>query len=210
MRYLSRPSLLAGLVLLAPHADLTAQASTPLSPGMRVRVTVATLPSATGTVVESTDSEFRFAREGSPDTITVVYSNVTRLDMSQGMHNRVAHDAIWGAGMGAALGAVVGAFSDRSDPRYSWDVQDSVPSYCSVVNPECQSNPGRTEHHPPFLNRTMTGLGIGALAGAAVGALYGHFRKTEIWETLPPEKYHVHMAVAPTWGGARVQLRIAM
>lgn len=210
MPYISRASLLTALMLLAPHAALTAQTSAPLSPGMRVRVTVPTLPSAAGTVVGSTDRQFRFAPESSPDTITVAYSNVSRLDISQGMHNRTAHDAIWGAGMGAALGAVVGAFTDRSDPRYSWDTEDSIPAYCSVVDPDCQSRQGRTEHHPPFLTRTLKGLGIGALAGAAVGALYGHFRKSEIWETLPPEQYHVHVAVAPSWRGVGVRLSIAM
>lgn len=195
-------------MLLTPHAALTAQTSAPLSPGMRVRVTVPATPSAIGTVVESTEREFRFARENSQDTITVVYSNITRLDISQGMHNRTVHDAIWGAGMGAALGAVVGAFSDRSDPQYAY-YKDSIPAYCSVMDPACQTRP-RTRHHPPFLNRTMTGLGIGALAGAAVGALYGHLRKSEIWETLPPEKYHVHVAVAPSRGGVGVRLSIAI
>jgi hypothetical protein len=56
----------------------------------------------------------------------------------------------------------------------------------------------------------MTGFGIGALAGAAAGALYGHLRKSEIWETLAPEKYHVHVAVTPSRGGATVQFRVAM
>ena len=210
MTHLSRASLLATVMLLAAHSALTAQDSTPLSPGMRVRVTVPTVPSAAGTVVQSTDREFRFAPEDSPDTITVAYSNITRLDVSHGMHNRTAHDAIWGAGMGAALGAVVGAFTDRSDPKYSYDTEDPIPPYCSVVNPTCQSNVGKTEHHPPFLNRLMTGFGIGALAGAAAGALYGHFRKTELWETLAPERYHVNVAVTPSRGGVGVRLSIAM
>jgi hypothetical protein len=177
---------------------------------MRVRVTVATLPSAKGTVVESSERSFRFAREQGTDTITVEYANVVQLDVSQGMHNRTVHDAIWGAGMGAAVGAVVGAVSGSGpDPRYTW-YSDSVPAYCSVVDPDCQSRP-RTKHHPPFLNRTMKGLGIGALAGAAVGALYGHLRKSELWKRVPPERYRVHVALFPaSVKGVGVELSIAM
>lgn len=201
-------SLLALLCNVAPRAVALAQEAAPLIPGTRIRVTVATLPSAKGTVVESSEQTFRFAREKSADTITVEYSNVTQLDVSRGMHNRVVHDAIWGAGMGAALGAVVGAFSDRSDPQYAY-YGDSIPAYCSVVDPSCQTRP-RTRHHPPFLNRTMTGLGIGALAGAAVGALYGRLRKSEIWERVPPEQYRVHVAIAPSIDGVGLQLSIAM
>lgn len=208
MAQLLRVSSLVALLALLAQGSVAAQEAPPLSPGMRVRVTVAPLPSAEGTVVESSEQTFRFAREESSDTITVEYSNITQLDLSRGMHNRTMHDAIWGAGMGAALGAVVGAFSDRSDPRYTW-YADSIPEYCSVADPDCQSRP-RTKHHPPFLNRTMKGLGIGALAGAAVGALYGHLRKSEIWERIPPEQYHVHVAVAPSLGGVGLQLSIAM
>ena len=201
-------SLLALLCNAAPRAVALAQGAAPLTPGTRVRVTVATLPSAQGTVVESSEQTFRFAREKSADTITVEYSNITELDVSRGMHNRLVHDAIWGAGMGAALGAVVGGFSDRSEAKYAY-YDDTVKTGCSVVNPGCPPRlPER--QHPPFLIRTMKGLGIGALAGAAVGALYGHLRKTEIWETLPPEKYHVHVAVAPSLGGVGLKLSIAM
>jgi hypothetical protein len=112
--------------------------------------------------------------------------------------------------MGAALGAVVGAFSDAgTEPRYAW-YTDSIPAYCSVVDPDCKSRP-RTRHHPPFVKRTLTGLGIGAVAGVALGAIYGHLRKSEIWERVPPESYRVHVAVFPeSTRGIGVQLSIAM
>jgi hypothetical protein len=194
-------------MLLVANFALEAQAQAPLSAGMRVRVSVVSLAPATGTVVASTDTTFLFARENSSDTITVEYANVNRLDVSHGMSNRTLHDAIWGAGMGAALGAVVGAFSDRSEPRYAY-YSDSIPEYCSVADPDCQARP-RTRHHPPFLERTLKGFGIGAVAGAAIGAIYGHFRKTERWETLPAEKYHVHVAMTPYPGGG-VRLRFTM
>lgn len=208
MTHLSRVSLLAVLLCLAPRTALMAQSSAPLSPGMRVRLTVAALPKTSGTVVESSESTFRFTPEKSTDTITVEYANVTRIDVSQGMHNRAVHHAIWGAGMGAAAGAVVGAFSDRSDAKFAY-YEDSIPAYCSVLDPECQTR-ARTRHHPPFLNRTMKGLGIGALAGAVAGALYGYLRKTETWETLPAEKYHVHVAISPSRSGVGVRLSMTM
>ncbi|HEY9479859.1 MAG TPA: hypothetical protein VIP79_07200 [Gemmatimonadaceae bacterium] len=201
---------LALLSVFAAPAMVAAQSAKPLSPGMRVRVTVATLPRAKGIVVESSDRAFRFAPEKSADTITVEYANVVQLDVSRGMHNRTAHDAIWGAGMGAALGAVVGAASSAgTEARYAY-YDDTVKTGCSVVNPGCPARlPKRL--HPPFLNRTMTGLGIGALAGAALGALYGHLRKSEIWERVPPESYRVHVALFPeSTRGIGVQLSIAM
>lgn len=211
---------LALIFVLVPLSVLEAQRADPLSPGMRVRITVDSLPSVKGTVVASAGQTFRIAPDNRADTIEVEYSRVDRLDVSGGMHNRVLHDALWGGGMLAALGAVVGAVSDAgTEPRFAWykdTIPYSGPTGCSVVDPHCDPNGGAAQGpsdrvSPPFLVKTLKGAGIGAAAGLLAGAIFGHFRKSEVWHQRSPEQYRVHVAVTPVSGrGVAVKLSFAM
>ena len=211
MTYISRGSLLVVLMLLAPPAALTAQGSTPLSPGTRVRVTVAPMPTAKGTVVESSDRSFRFVPEKSSDTITVEYAKVTELDVSRGFTHRVAHHAGLGSAAGLVVGGIVGAARHANFPKTA----NGGAGGCSAVDADCIHNGGNPPEDPTGLDakRTAKGAAIGAAAGFVAGMVVGKILKSEVWEKLPSERYGVHVAVFPTVNGhegVALQFRIAM
>lgn len=206
-----RASSLVLLFTLAPLPRAAGQSASPLSPGMHVRITVDSLSSVKGTVIGSAGPTFQIAPDNRADTIEVEYSRVDRLEVSRGMRNRVLHDALWGGGMLGALGAVVGAASDAgTDPQFVWYKDAPPPDGCSAIDPRCTKPPRETES-PPFLKKTLKGLGIGAAAGLLAGAVVGKLRKSEVWHRLSPEEYRVHVAVAPAAdNGVILRLSLAM
>lgn len=209
MKSLSAPTLLAALMLLAPLAALTAQSPTPLSPGARVRVTVQSIPTTEGTVVESSDRSFRFVRDKSSDTITVEYASVTRLEVSVGRRHRILHHAALGAVAGFVVGGIIGA---ARHPNFPNTYKSSDPGGCSAVNPHCVTDSGDPSGDPTGADakRTAKGAAIGAAAGFVVGMALGKILESEVWRTVPAEKYHVHVAMTPVPGGVGLRFTMAM
>jgi hypothetical protein len=208
MAHLSGASLLAALMLLAPYAALGAQASTPLSPGMRVQVKVATIPSARGRVVSVNETSFGFQPDGSPDTLTVDFARVERLDMSGGLQHRILHFAALGGAGGLVVGGIIGA---AEHPNFPDTEEPSGQSGCSVTDPECTGS-GEMTGDPTGVDakRTATRALLGAAIGGVAGAIFGSLRKWEVWKRIPSDQYHVHVAVQPMLNGVGMRLSLTM
>jgi len=173
-----------------------AQSAELLVPGARVRVAVESPPRIIGTVIEPAGSTLLLARADSTDTLAVKYAAITRLDVSLGKRHRTLHSAAVGALMGAAAGFGVGALVDAT----------------SKPTPVVYTVEGQTwkAHYPPFIRRTLTGAGIGAVAGALFGVVWGHTHLSEVWHRIPYQQYRMHITAVPAGrGGATLAVSIS-
>lgn len=186
----------AALAVCMVVGSARAQGSELLVPGARVRVAVESPPRIIGTVIEPSGNTLTLAKADSSDTLAVKYAAITRLDVSLGKRHRMLHSTAVGALMGAAVGFGAGALVDAtSKPTpvvYSVDGQSLKAQY------------------PPFIRRTLTGAGIGAVAGALVGAVWGQTHVSEVWRRIPYRQYRMHIAVIPAgWRGATLAFAIS-
>jgi hypothetical protein len=174
----------------------------------------------TGTIVSVSEHAFGFRPENGSDTVYVDYDHVQRIDVSQGRRHRVLRDAVFGGIAGIVIGGVIGAASHPNFPSSEVVIPpgDTSEGGCTIRDTDC-AEPDPAPHEPTIIHREPTGadLGrtarsaaIGAAAGFALGAIYGQLRKTELWETLPAEKYHIHVAMTPCRGGIGLRFTMAM
>lgn len=185
----------AALVVCTAVGSAGAQGSELLVPGARVRVAVEAPPKVVGTVLEPSGTTLILARADSSDTLAVKYAAITRLEVSLGKRHRVLHAAAVAAMMGAAAGfgagAIVDAASKPTPVVYTVDGQNLKAQY------------------PPFIRRTLTGAGIGAVAGALVGAVWGRTHLSEVWRRIPYQQYRMHIAAVPDgWHGATLAVTV--
>jgi hypothetical protein len=207
---LSLASLLALVSALFPCTSAASQQAERLSPGMRVRLQVIAAPRATGTIVSTAAGSFGFQAEGGSDTIFVDYARIQRIDVSQGRHHRIVRDAILGGIGGLVVGGVIGAASHANFPGSQVIVPpppDDPGSGCTIRDPTCTDPSPPPQQQPKVvyreptgadLQRTAKGAAIGAAAGAIAGAILGRLIKSEVWKKLPPDRYRVNVALAPS------------
>ncbi len=163
------------VVSLVPSATLSAQVPPPLEPGQRVRVTARDSIGQprgrlVGMVVTVTAENIVVEQRG--DQLTIPREVVTRLEVSRGRKSNVGKGAAFGflggAGLGALLGAVVGASAQRGD--------------------FCQRDSGCAGEYA-----LIGGAAFGVL-GAGIGAIVGAASKTDRWEEVPLDRLSVGFA----------------
>jgi hypothetical protein len=116
---------------------------------------------------------------GDQTPVRVPRQAITQLDVSTGRHGHALKGMIIGAASAAALFALI--------PR---------DQYCADLRPG--------EYCP-----TQAELaGLGAIGGAAWGALIGHLIKSDRWSSVPLEQ--VHVSLAPALGRGAVGLSLAV
>ena len=146
------------IALTAPSADLLAQATPPLTPGTRVRLTAPALnlpDREEGRVLALRRDTLDVRLEGISDSLALPLAYVTTLEVSPGRHSAVGKGVFLGLITGGLLGALVGA-------------QTYHP--CDCINLGRGWNAG-------------IGGVIGGLAGMVVGGVIGaHGRET--WEPV--------------------------
>jgi hypothetical protein len=179
------------LAALLSAGPASAQDTTRLARGQRVRVSPwrKAWPSATGQLVALDDGGILIRRD-SAHVARYDWRDIRRVEISRGRRNGADKGRDIGALVGFLAGAVVGV---RSAP-YSLE--------------HCPDFPDRSQFN--FAERCaweeLVDVGwtlaigfVGALPGAAIGALIGLPFHYEMWEEAPPERLTVR--VAPLRGG---------
>jgi hypothetical protein len=191
---MSRPtvsSFVAVLLLCLASAQGTTQSpardarygetSTLMTPGARVRITLASQRAWLGTLVSVVDDSM-FVRQGSSaDTTLIRLSQVTRLEVSNGKRRstHLVRNTVIGAAIGSGLGWVIGAAtSDGGCSRTDACWLD----YEAMVA-------------APTIHNEGPGLVIGGLAGGALGLLVSRAR-TDDWRpvSLGPRRTAVRLS----------------
>lgn len=145
---------LFALALLSAPAALRAQSDAPLGVGTRVRITAPTVLNRklAGEGVRMTADTLVLARRD--EDVAVPLDAVERIEMSRGKDRFTG--MLWGAGIGAASGAAIGAIS------------------CEVIGEDCTYVEAGS-----LLVGAMAGI-----AGAGVGAVAGFAIGDERWTTI--------------------------
>jgi hypothetical protein len=121
--------------------------------------------------------------QGRNDSTVLAAADISRLELSRGVHTQVIKGLIVGAVSGAVLGAVI--------------------SYASYTKPECTDLAGCIVDVSIKNRSTETAMGaiagvaIGALVGAGVGAVW----RVENWEYWPIPGRATGLRIVPTRGG---------
>lgn len=159
---MGRRGLLLSTFLCAQGA-LAAQVPPMITPGSRVRVTLARAEAPLIGVVQAlrADSLLLELEPGVGETRTIHIPGVARVELSQGVQRRTAKGAAVGAVVGITLGALLGAQSDDE---------------CDVE--VCVDLVSREES-------IVLGAVIVGLLGTAVGAVIGHLSRQERWVRVP-------------------------
>ena len=155
-----------------------------VAPGTRVRVTVPGQARRVGTVVALTgDTLVARWERGEPRGVPL--SQLSRLEVSRGLHERPWRGAGIGLALGATVGVVIGAATYEG----------------------CEGRANCMELGGPGTNAVAAGLVIGT-GGAVVGGLLGAVRRTEKWQTVGLERVRVG-AAAPRGGRAGVGVALS-
>jgi hypothetical protein len=120
--------------------------------------------------------------DGKSDSTALRSADITRLELSRGIHTRVRKGLIAGAISGVVLGAVI--------------------SYASYSEPDCTSlygclDSGIENRGSETAFGAVAGGALGALVGAGVGALW----RVEDWEYWPIPARLTGLRVVPARGG---------
>jgi hypothetical protein len=136
--------LLTLLVLLCPLSESYAQEAQPLSPGTRIRVTVASpgLRREIGIYRSLTDTSLQL--QSGASTVAISLGSVLRLEQSRG-RKRSVPGGVLGFVLGVAAGGALGCLANRDDYGV----------FCGGQND----------------TKVVVGAALGAVAGAALGAV---------------------------------------
>ena len=183
---------------LAPAAALALAAATPSAaraqaePGDVVRVWAGQGRQEGVVVAAATDSLRLFVFRS--DTVTLAWTEVRRIDVSQGRQSpreAMARGAVRGLAYGAAVGAVAGFLLGES-----------------VCRVEPVSVGGPSESRSCGMTGRWIGAGVGAVGGGAIGmgagVVYGSWKPRTRWKRARPE---VAMGAAPDGVVLAVDLR---
>jgi hypothetical protein len=186
-RTIGRPAAAFALaaVLAAPGA---AQDEAALGPGVRVRVSVATSPDRLQGTVQAVDEAVLSVIGDDHQLVKVPRGSITRLETGWGRRGN--------AGKGFKIGALIGA------------------SGALLI---CAAGGGTTYQDRPFGDEDFDDcdgagewVGITLLAGGVyggIGALIGHFIKSDRWVELPIERARVSVGPSHRGLGLSVSIR---
>ena len=154
----------ASLVLMVAAmawSDGVAQQPAAVQPGQRVRVRLATAaaPEVVGVVRVMTSDSLTLEQESGANagtTTTIPLAGISRLQVSRGRHSTWGKGLLFGAGVGAVAGAIVGLASGNSEGLFN------SPSFDAAL-----------------------GVIVFAPTGAVIGTVVGAMTRTERWETVP-------------------------
>jgi hypothetical protein len=173
----------AALFTVATPIALQAQNASVLGAGTRVRLTSSLLAAGeeTGKIVDAASDTITFRADARPITRALAVSDITSIEVSGGKHSHRGRDALYGAAIGGAAGALLGAASyKKPDPQSCWFF--------------CETRSGDA----------IGGAVLGGLTGTLIGAfIVGSRDKTERW--IPLRKT-ASIYVAPGSGGMNVGL----
>jgi hypothetical protein len=178
---------LACMLTLGPpgRADDGPPATSPLlAPGVRVRLTAAAgggkvLGSVRGTLAAMDSSQITVdTREPGTgySSVQIPLERVSKLEVSRGRHGHALAGAVFGFAGGAAAGAIL----DDSGP----------------IGVECPVPPNPCGGSNPKLGWALAG----GLVGFPVGALLGHFVRTERWSPVDLPRVEVTAGPLPGRG----------
>lgn len=168
---------LAAICLAAPDAG-----AQELRTGDRIRIkTVSGEPSQMTGIYYASEAESLVFHVDQSVQALVPWADISRLQLSRGVHNNAGKGALIGFGVGGALGLTLGLVAVNEDDSYF----DTAAADVLLV----------------------TGV-IGAF-GAGVGALIGLASKSERWQTIPREQWQIQVAPDPK-GGVAIGLSLRM
>ena len=168
------------LILLARPDALVAQtaaAATSLVPGARVRITRVGEKERVAIVTGRTADTLHVQWPGFVNTVALPIAQISRLDVSTGLHRNVAKGMFFGVLAGGTVGALFGAISYQP-----------CTSQC-FLSPEDRSQ------------SAAVGAAVGGTLGFVVGSLAGMARHDD-WKRVPLDGRRVAVSVRPRAHGA--------
>ena len=172
--------LLTAVPVLLQANDATGQElrSSDLSPGDRVRVTVAPTPPQTGTLVSAAGETLRWipeassGDEGNPLEAAIPMSAIARLEKSVGTEARYKRTILFTSLATAAVGGTLSALTHESS--------------CHPEETVCKDN--RTA---AFVLGALGGIALGVPAGAVIASN----RKRDIWQEVTKDQAMAYLGL---------------
>ncbi len=161
---------LAAICLAAPDAG-----AQELRTGDRIRIkTVSGAPSQVTGIYQASEAESLVIYVDQSVQARVPWADVSRLQLSRGMHNNAGTGALIGVAIGGGLGLALGIAAAADDDGW---FEYGAGEVALLV-------------------------GITAGLGAGVGALIGMASKSERWQTIPRQQWQIQVAPDPRGGVA--------
>jgi hypothetical protein len=141
---------------------------------------------------------FVLRRDAASDSVIFGFSQVSKLEVSQGRHGRALTGLAVGLVGGAALGAITFAASD--------------------TKPKCPAANGGWDFCGLFYQGPGVYAGVGAvlggLSGGVLGTVIGSFIHTERWRAVSVDRVVLHpqasISVMPSQSGPQLALRLGV
>jgi hypothetical protein len=165
-----------------------AQDASPLGPGVRVRVSVAASGDRLKGTVQAVDQDLLSVISDDHQLVKIPRSNITRLETGWGRKGNARKGFIIGGLIGVGAGLIACAVSEEND----FDDFDDF------------------HYHDYEGCEGAEWAGIPIAAGAVyggLGALIGHFIKSERWVEMPIDKVRLAVGPAPRGWGLSVSIR---
>lgn len=191
----SMPTRRATIVLallaltISTSASLRAQATAPASVGERVRITTPTQRGGyryVGSVVGVQGDTLLLRTSDLATPRPVAIGEISALEVSLGRRGNVRRGLLWGSAVGATLGGIVGAVT------YKKPDCAGATFFCGDVTPNRSAD-------------VVAGAIVGALAGLAVGGIWGASHPSERWARRSLGT-GTRVGLAPSGRGAAVSL----
>jgi hypothetical protein len=178
-------SLALGVGLLAPAGPAAAEDPQPLGPGVRVRIAVATSRDRLKGTVQALDESVLSVISDDHELIRVPRSSITGLETGWGRRGNAKRGLVIGGLVGVGVGLLVCGV----DETYRHD-SDRISEDTACHGGEWVAFP------------LLTGVAYGGL-----GALIGHFIKTDRWVEVPLDRVKVSLGPAPAGVGLSLSVR---
>ena len=176
-----RAAMLLGLAVTLA-GPCVAQDPLPLGPGVRVRLSVAASRDRLTGTVQSLDDRLLSVISDDHQLVQVARGSVTRLETGWGRKRNARKGLVIGAATGAGLGVLVCAAN-------STDVYGTASDSCDGAG--------------EWLGVTL----VSAAAYGGIGALIGHFIKSDRWIEMPIAKVQVSLGPSGRGLGLAVGVR---
>jgi hypothetical protein len=172
------------LALAAGAASARAEEALPVGPGVRVRIAVASSRDRLEGTVQALDQRFLSVISDDHQLVQVPRSTITALETGWGRRGNARKGLVIGAMVGAGGGLLACAASAGGD---DWPFDDEHDSVC---------NDGDWVAVPA----------VAAAVYGGIGALIGHFIKTDRWMAVPLDRFRVSLATPAGGVGLAISL----